>query len=520
MSDKPMSSEHPLYSVAEIRQIEHSALASLPAGALMQRAGVAAADFTRSLIPKDKTDRPVLILAGPGNNGGDAFMAAVQLANAGLTVKIMFAGDAAKLSADARLAFQHAQNRALAIDAIDRTAVARTDWALIVDGLFGIGLTRPVQSELVDLIETVNEAHCPVLALDVPSGLDADNGNVVGGTSGIAIQATHTITFIGDKPGLHTGSGRDYEGDVCVASLDIGSHVFPAVTKRLNDMALFADGLQPRRQNSHKGSYGDVIVLGGASGMVGAAILSARTAAKCGAGRVFIASPDNALAYDDAQPEIMCRDAQTMNFAKAVVVAGPGMGASRIAHDLLNKAIASHAPLVLDADALNLIAEEDGLQHKLQTHLAATIMTPHPLEAARLLGKSTQEVQTDRLASAQALATKFNAAAILKGSGTVIATPDGQMAINPTGNPALATAGAGDVLAGLCGALLAQHWSAHQAALGAVWLHGQAADDLVAAGIGPIGVTASELIPYIRTALNRLVAQQVATVKSGGPQKS
>lgn len=509
-----------LYTVADIRRIEQAALAALPARALRQRAGRAAAEHALHLLSAHPL-ASILLLAGPGNNGGDAFEMAVHLAEAGCDTSVMLAGDADALPADAAQAWQQARSHgAVRVLAADPQRIAAGNWSLVVDGLFGIGLSRPIQGDARALIEAVNTLHCLVLSLDVPSGLHADTGAVVGGSAGIAVRATHTVTFIGDKPGLHTGDGRDLAGDVVIRQLGIDAALFPTALVRLNDPAQFASALKPRLHNSHKGSYGDLIVLGGASGMVGAAVLTARTAAKCGAGRVFIASPDNALAYDAMQPELMCRPAQQLDFNSAVITCGPGLGLGREAHDLLNRVLASSSPLVLDADALNLIAAEPGLQHKLRTRHAPGLITPHPLEAARLLGVSTAEVQADRLAAARTLAATFGAIVILKGSGSVIALPDGQVRINTTGNPALATAGAGDVLSGVCGALLAQHWPANMAAYAAAWLHGKAADELVESGIGPIGITASELIVPIRTALNRLVQQRSKNFRPGGPPQS
>ncbi|HTH44043.1 MAG TPA: NAD(P)H-hydrate dehydratase [Oxalicibacterium sp.] len=515
-----MSMPRALYTVAGIRQIEQAALRALPSRTLMQRAGRAAADHALHLLPAHAAPS-VLLLAGPGNNGGDAFEMAMHLAEAGCDTSLMLVGDANTLPPDAAQALQQAcTHDTVRMIAADAAHIASGNWSLVVDGLFGIGLSRPIQGDARALIEAVNTLRCPVLALDVPSGLNADTGAVLGGSAGIAVRATHTITFIGDKPGLHTGDGRDFAGDIAVRQLAIDPALFPVTDLHLNEPAQFAAALKPRLHNSHKGSYGDLIVLGGASGMVGAAVLAARTAAKCGAGRVFIASPANALAYDAMQPELMCRPAQQLDFNTAVMVCGPGLGITREAHDLLNRSIASSSPLVLDADALNLIAAEPGLQHKLPVRRAPSLMTPHPLEAARLLDTSTGAIQADRLAAARTLATRFHATVILKGSGSVIASPDGRMAINPTGNPALATAGAGDVLSGVCGALLAQRWPLDMAACAAVWLHGKAADDLVESGIGPIGVTASELILPIRAALNRLVHQQSEKFKPGVPPKS
>jgi hydroxyethylthiazole kinase-like uncharacterized protein yjeF len=493
-----------LYSIAEIRTIEQAALNSPGPGILMQRAGQAAAQAALNLIPEPRIGAAVLVLAGPGNNGGDALEAASRMAQQGLRVSVLLFADQTKQSAEARQALVRARNSAIHFaDSSQISGIGATDWSLIVDGLFGIGLVRPITGKERTVVEAINLMTCPILALDIPSGLDADNGAIVG-TDGIAVHASHTITFIADKPGLHTGHGRDYAGEVQVSELDIDARHFGIPHARLNDVALFAHALRRRPHNSHKGSYGDVAIIGGARGMGGAPILAARAAAQCGAGRVYAGFVEQAPAYDGGHPELMCRLAHDLDFSAATLVVGPGLGMSAAAHALLSRALDTPVPLVLDADGLNLIAAEPALQQKLALRSAATLLTPHPLEAARLLGTANAQIQADRLAAARELARRFNALVVLKGSGTVIAQASGDAVINTTGNPALATAGSGDVLAGICGALLAQHWPLREAALAAVWLHGTAADQLVIQGVGPIGLTAGELIPCVRTLLNRL----------------
>jgi hydroxyethylthiazole kinase-like uncharacterized protein yjeF len=498
-----MPSTHALYSTAEIRKIEQAALAALPAGTLMERAAQAAAAIARSLLPP--ANEQVLLIAGPGNNGGDALVTASLLAEAGVEPTVMLCADIAHQPEDSRRALERAKSANVRIVEPSLEAIAQP-WNLIVDGLFGIGLARPISGALRDLVQALNQQTCPILALDIPSGLNADTGCIVG-EDGTAVKATHTVTFIADKSGLHTGDGRDYAGQVQVADLDIERTYFVAATAQLSDIALFAPSLKRRRHSSHKGSYGDVIVVGGAHGMAGAPVLASRAAAKCGAGRVFTAFLEEAPAYDSVQPELMCRLASDMNFASGTLVVGPGLGNEGLAHDLLAKALHAPSPLVLDADALNLITAEPGLQQILSQRRSPSLMTPHPLEAARLLQVTTHEIQGDRLAAARRLARQFNAIVVLKGSGSVIAKPDGEIAINPTGNPGLATAGTGDVLAGMCGALLAQSFTPWHAAIAAVWIHGQAADMLVSQGIGPIGMTAGELIPCARAILNQLTEQ-------------
>ena len=505
----------PLYSIAEIRAIEAAAAATLPPGTLMARAGQAGASaalkILNHLLDGDTAHRRVLVLAGPGNNGGDALEAAAHLAGSGIEVLVWLAPEAPSTSPEREQAASRARNsEARFIDGATTMATAAINaapWNLIIDGLFGIGSTRPLAGICREMAQLVNQQSCPVLALDVPSGLHADTGAV----DGVAICATHTITFIGDKPGLHTADGRDHAGEVEVAALAIEPAMLPQAGAQLNGLHLFARHLQPRRQNSHKGSYGSVAVLGGATGMSGAPILAARTALHAGAGRVTIGFPDAPLAYDSGQPELMCRRAQDMDFtglAFGALVAGPGLGSDSDSVELLQRAIDSDSALLLDADALNLMAAEPELQSALATRTGAgaTILTPHPLEAARLLDMTVAEVQADRLSSARQLAAQLGVIVVLKGSGTVIAAQDGSVVINVTGSPALATAGTGDVLAGLCGSLLAQGWPEWEAALGAVWLHGAAADALVASGAGPIGLTAGELIPAIRKLINALSA--------------
>ncbi|MYN15855.1 NAD(P)H-hydrate dehydratase [Rugamonas sp. FT107W] len=495
---------NPLYSSAEIRAIEHAAAAALPDGVLMQRAGQAGANAALDLLPFSTSKAKVLILAGPGNNGGDALETAAHLAYAGAQVTVLHFPPQSAPSAERAAAMRRAQTSDARFADLDLAMVAGTEWMLVVDGLFGIGLQRPLAGALRELAEAVNGLKCSVLALDLPSGLDADTGAIVG-LDGVAIHATHTITFIGNKPGLHTCDGRDYAGLVDVSRLDIDASHFAPARLHLNDVKFFSRHLRARRHNTHKGSYGSVAVIGGARGMSGAPLLAARAALNSGAGRVYALFVEDPLPCDSGQPELMCRLADDFDLGAATLVIGPGLSASRHASELLERAIASGGALLADADALNLLASSPALQTALAQRQASSILTPHPLEAARLLGSTITDVQADRIGAARKLAASLNAHVVLKGSGTVIAAPNGDAVVNTTGNPALATAGTGDVLSGLCGALLAQGWPLWEAALAGVWLHGMAADVLVTEGTGPIGLTAGELIPAIRVALNRMV---------------
>jgi hydroxyethylthiazole kinase-like uncharacterized protein yjeF len=489
-----------LYSVAQIRAIEHAVQSQLPPGTLMRRAGEAASTYALEVLGGLPTGR-ILVLAGPGNNGGDALEVAANLANLGANVDVVHLAGAAPSPET-----QHALARARASRA--RFLADGGDWhgcCLVVDGLFGIGLARPLAGLARELVERTHGMGCPVLALDVPSGLDADTGSVVG-PDGAAVRATHSITFLGAKPGLYTGDGADHAGRVHVDRLGADGLHAETAHARLNGPSMFAGRLAPRRNNSHKGTYGDVAVLGGARGMAGAGILAARAALYAGAGRVFVAAVDGSPGLDPAQPEIMFRDAAGFGFDGRTVVAGPGMGDSAGATHLLSKVVDGTGPLLVDADALNLCAASPDLAARLAAHDGEVVLTPHPLEAARLLGVTAAIVQADRLEHARELAQRLDAVVVLKGAGSVIARPDGYVAINTTGNPGLATGGTGDVLAGLIGTLLGQGWSAWEAALAGTWLHGAAADRLVASGIGPIGLTAGELPRAIRAELNALVA--------------
>lgn len=518
-----------LYDMHQLREIEQRIQATLPPHALMQRAGLAAADTAQAIVrdaiasgaavasdgaPIETLS--VLIVAGPGNNGGDAFECGFHLAQRGWQVTLWRPLAATAPGADFLQALERVRTCAVTIvegaDAADCAMFSRLHWSLVIDGLFGIGLTHALGGALPGVIATMNAIDAPLLALDVPSGLNADTGTVPteDGAVKVCVRATHTLTFIADKPGLHTCDGRDQAGVVAVAALDIPATLLPTARALLNHPPLFTAAVHARRHASHKGSFGDVQIVGGAAGMVGAALLAAHAALKAGSGRVLIGFADasHAPAYDTMHPELMCRSAAELDFNGATLVVGPGLGTTALASALVLRACASDGALVLDADALNLLASTPKLAEQVVARSAcerATLLTPHPLEAARLLGITAQQVQADRLGAARALARRFHATVILKGSGTVIADGD-FLAINPTGNPALATGGTGDVLSGVCAALLAQRWPARDAALGAVWIHGEAADLLVAKGVGPAGVTASEIIDAARVVLNALIS--------------
>lgn len=503
-----VSADLRIYSVAQVRDIERAALAELPAGSLMRRAGAAVAETALDMLQAG--DAPVLVLAGPGNNGGDALEAAALLAAAGKAVSVVLLADPQRLASDSKAAYQHAAEAKVTF--IDRFDIAGP-WALAIDGLFGIGLTRPLEGPFHAAAEQLNALDCAVLSIDVPSGLDADSGMIAG--DGIAVHADRTITFIADKPGLHTAFGRDHTGEVNVDMLGIDPKRYGPPLARRVAPALFERALPSRTHASHKGSYGDLTVIGGAAGMGGAVLLAARMAAMAGAGRVFAAFAAQAPAFDPLHPELMCRNVDAISLDSGALVIGPGLGMSRDAADLVGRALSSSLPLVIDADALNLIAAESGLQQRLSRRRASTVLTPHPLEAARLMGTDATHVQANRISVAAELAARFDACVILKGSGSIVAAADGRIAINTTGNPALATAGSGDVLSGLCGALLAQGLQTWEAALAAVWIHGAAADNMVAEGIGPVGATASDLLPYIRARLNESIVPVVRSDSIG-----
>ncbi len=485
----------PVYRAADLRAIEERAR-TLP---LMERAGLAAAEAARA-IAGDRGGK-VLILAGPGNNGGDALVVARWLRQWFYETTVVLRADPAKLPRDAAAAYR-------AFVAADGATLADipSGWhgTLIVDGLFGIGLKRALSADYAALVDQVTALAVPVLALDVPSGLDAETGVSFRPT----IRAAATATFIALKPGLLTGDGVDCCGALSVHPLGLDPEtIVPAQGHRLHWSALAAalpDVLRRRRNNVHKGTFGTLAIVGGAPGMTGAPLLAGRAALHAGAGKVWVGfAAADYPAVDWGEPELMLRAAERVLGAGAdALVCGPGLGTGDPARSLVARALAESAPLVLDADALNLIAADPSLAAAVSKRTAPTLATPHPAEAARLLATSIADVQADRLGAAQALATKLNASVVVKGAGSVIAHSDGSFDINASGNPGLSTAGTGDVLSGFAGALLAQGIGAKAALRLAVCLHGAAADACVAAGHGPLGLTAAELLPAARRLLN------------------
>ncbi|MEO8486272.1 MAG: NAD(P)H-hydrate dehydratase [Betaproteobacteria bacterium] len=484
----------PILGVAELRAVE----ARHAGDGLMERAGAAAAGVAQAMLASSRGGA-IVVLAGPGNNGGDGFVLARILRRGYHDVQLVFRGDPARLPADARAA--HA---AFASEGGTTIAEPRAHApALVIDALYGIGLARPLDGADAKLVDWANARGAPILALDVPTGLDAWSGAL----HGPAIRASATATFIALKPGLLTGEGPDTAGAVSVHTLGLDADLAHARGRRLDWATLGAtvcDRLGRTRRNVHKGTFGTVGIVGGATGMTGAPILAGRAAMRVGAGKVrigFVASSHPHV--DWAAPELMLGSvAQALGGASALV-AGPGMGTGDASANALRRAIDASVPLVLDADALNLVAASTSLRESVASRGASTLATPHPAEAARLLGTSTADVQRDRLAAAASLAQSLRAHVVLKGAGSVLAHPDDRYDVNASGNPGLAAAGSGDVLAGMLGALLAQGLDAATALRVGVCLHGAAADRLVAQGVGPIGIAASELADAARDLLNR-----------------
>lgn len=494
---------NPVYLTAEIRKIEHQTAMLPKPPRLMEKAGLAAAQVIRDQLLR-KSKCCILILAGPGNNGGDAFVVARYLKEWGNAITVVFSGDPQRAPSDAKQAIQSWLDIGGEISA----AIPNGDknWDMIVDGLFGIGLdqsqNRPIEGEYRAWIETVNPMNVPIVALDIPSGLGSDDGCIYG----VAIRATTTVTFIGYKPGLFTHYGPECCGTVVLCELDIHLPAPPEPqTWLLNDILAQTLLPPPRSANSHKGSFGNVAILGGSTGMIGAALLAGRSALYLGAGRVYLGLlADNAPAVDFSQPELMLRAPSELFTLKPLncLVIGPGLGQSATALSWLETALMSEYALVLDADALNLIAQHPHLAKKLSQRKAPAILTPHPAEAARLLKTDITAVQHDRMNAALQLAQQSNSYVVLKGAGSICCFPNGKRYLNTSGNPALSTAGTGDVLAGIIAALIAQGLNPDRALLLAVYLHGAAADRWMQQHRGMLGMVASEVIAEARELLN------------------
>ena len=460
----------PIYLTEQIRGIEREAGEMLPS--LMERAGAAAATLGARLASDRNKD--VLVLAGPGNNGGDARIVAARLQEQFFRVTV----------------------------ASSPQELPDKSWGLVVDGLFGIGLARDVEGPYARLVDYANQQRCPVLALDVPSGLQSDTGRVLGH----AVRATHTITFIGLKPGLLTLDGPDHAGEITVENLNLS---LPPASAWVASAELFREALKRRPRNFHKGQAGSIGILGGASGMTGAALLAGRAALKLGAGRVYVGLLDEHEYVDFQNPELMIRHVDdALGLDLDALVVGPGLGESERGETVVGAVLAADIPCVLDADALNLLSQNESFRKTCAHRTAETLVTPHPAEAARLLGSSVAAVQADRVKAARMISENLNAHVVLKGNGSIVAARDGHWFVNTTGNPGMASAGMGDVLAGLLGALLAQRYSGESALVLGTHLHGAAADALVRSGTGPVGITAGEVTDAARRLWNAWLADQ------------
>ena len=500
-----------LYSSKQLRQIEQEHAREAPSRSLMDSAGARAAELALALLKSGKSkSRRVLVAAGPGNNGGDAWVAAAALSAAKCLVAVVSPGTVESsdpAAKRARTAYRKAGGAQFGDWPQARNFAGQCD--LVIDGLFGIGIARAPAGHFAETIRGINEIHrsraTPVLALDVPSGVDADTGNAFEP----AIEATHTITFLGDKPGLHTGAGLELAGEVSVDPLGL---TLPMAPMQLLSAGLLRELIPVRGINAHKGTFGRVGVIGGAEGMVGAAILAARAALHMGPGKVSLGLlGGDKVPFDPLHPEIMMQDPKSLSKDDNVsaFAIGMGMGDGGIVATALHAVLNSGKPAVVDADALALFTSNPSIAACFQDQNPATnraapnlVLTPHPGEAARLLQCDIAAVQSDRIGSARKIASRWQAVAVLKGAGTVIANPEGNVAINTSGNPGMASGGMGDALAGMIAAFLAQRLPPFQAAALAVYLHGAAADAAIDHGMAPRGLTASEVIFEARALLN------------------
>lgn len=477
----------------ELKLLEHRMSNLLGDDVLMRRAGEAAAAWIRGEINEGER---VTVLAGPGNNGGDAVCAALALRREGVAVELVMPGPA-----KSDLCRRMVEEWRAAGGTISEDPYMTEPAAVVVDGLFGTGQEKPVSGAYLDAVLWFNERRAKKLSLDVPTGLNPATGNWIGTIPGCRADAT--MAFLAVKAGLYLNEGPDAAGEVILRELDVS---VPLSSLSVTGLDEFRYVRQERARFSHKGTFGKLLVTGGDTGRLGAAFLASRAALRLGAGSVTLeAFAENVPAVDPISPELMfATGAHPVDGDVTATVIGPGLGQTERARARVEAALKSEKPLVIDADALNLIAANMPLQDLLLARRAATVITPHEGEAARLLRRPVEGVTVDRVAAARELAVQSGAIVVLKGTGTVTALRSGRAWVNPTGNAMLATAGSGDVLAGIIGAFLAQKFDAVESALAAVWIHGQSVDGCLA------NVTASDILEMSAETLEVLRARSAA----------
>lgn len=492
------SANAPVYQVEAIRQLERLAEErfGIHPTVLMARAGKAAFDL---MVSRFSHAKHIAVFCGGGNNGGDGYVLAELAMMHGMKVEIYQVGDASHLRGAALAAYQRCQQLAIPMVVCpDKAFVSQPD--LIVDAICGIGAEQDLRQEVVTAIDVMTSLHRPVLAIDIPTGIHADTGMILGA----AIRATVTVTFIGLKLGLLTGSGLSYAGEIVVDDLqfppDLLGQVAP-VAERMNPVT-YQSYLKPRWRDWHKGLSGHVLVIGGAAGFTGAARMAAMAALRVGAGLVTIATDTlNAPLMNIEWPELMCHgvkngdDLEPLLQKADVVVIGPGLGQSDWALSLWQTVKGLDRQLVVDADGLNLLADHPSKN-------SHWVLTPHPGEAGRLLQKSSYEIQQNRLAAVKEIVRQYEGVAVLKGAGTLVAADDQLPAVCDKGNPGMATAGMGDILSGVIGGLLAQGVPGLEAAQLGVMMHAMAGD--MAAKEGERGMIATDLFTYLRRLSNTL----------------
>jgi NAD(P)H-hydrate epimerase len=489
MQDMPQKC---FFRAAQVRELDRRTIAAgTPAIQLMQRAGHSAYLALRVHFPRA---RKLVVLCGPGNNGGDGYVLATAALKNGLEVMLFSIADAT--SETARLA--HKNFIAAGGMAESFAEQKLTDADVIVDALLGTGTSRPVEGDYAAAINAVNASSCPVIALDVPSGLNADTGRIMGA----AVTADMTMTFITRKTGLYTGQGRRVSGHILLDKLEVdpGMHADLQPDAREASLRQCLSWLPVRQETAHKGDSGRLLIAGGDMSMSGAVGLAGRAACAAGAGLVYVATrPDNAAVVTALMPELLVSGIETANDLEILInkvnciLVGPGLGQSDWSRSVFEYCLEHGAVSVVDADGLNLLASE---QHRRRDW----VLTPHPAEAARLLGCTTDDIMMDRIAAARAIAAQYGGICVMKGSGTVIATDDGIPYLCTRGGPALATAGTGDVLAGLITGLIAQGLGLLQAAVAGVTLHASAGEQF--SRHRRAGMLASDLVAPLQSLRN------------------